>query len=203
VEKPALDWPTRLNIVKGVAKGLAYLHSELPASLSIPHGHLKSSNVVLDKSFQPLLMDYGLVPVVNQEHVQQLLVAYKSPEYSQHGSTTRKSDVWNLGILIIEILTSKFPTSYLTQDGAGYHGTHRGPWANFVAGENQISSSPTMSIFDAEMGSTENSEEEMQKLLTIGMACCEEDVDKRWDLKEAVDRIEAIKERDVKGGGDL
>lgn len=138
-------------------------------------------------------MDYGLVPVVNHEQVQQLLVAYKSPEYTQHGRTTRKSDVWNLGILILEILTSKFPTNYLTQDGAGYYGSQESTiWTNFVTGGEDSK----RSVFDAEMGNTENCEEEMRKLLKIGMACCEQDVDKRWDLKEAIEEIEAIKERD-------
>ncbi|CAF1709960.1 unnamed protein product [Brassica oleracea] len=39
---------------------------ELP-TLTIPHGHLKSSNVVLDESFEPLLTDYALRPVMNSE----------------------------------------------------------------------------------------------------------------------------------------
>ncbi|XP_022136202.1 pollen receptor-like kinase 4, partial [Momordica charantia] len=41
-----LDWPTRLRIIKGVARGLAHLHMELPGQ-ALPHGHLKSSNVLL------------------------------------------------------------------------------------------------------------------------------------------------------------
>lgn len=206
-EKPALDWPTRLNIIKGVAKGLAYLHRELPASLNTPHGHLKSSNVVLDKCFHPLLMDYGLVPVVNREQVHHLLVAYKSPEFTKCNRVTRKSDVWNLGILILETLTSKFPTNYLTQDGSGHSRSRESSssspalaaWAGFVGGGDfDINdSSNAMSVFDVEMENRDNGEGEMIKLLKIGMACSQEDEDKRLDLKEAVDQIEAIKERDL------
>ncbi|KAL3565949.1 hypothetical protein D5086_031364, partial [Populus alba] len=80
--KPWIEWPTRLRIVKGVAKGLAYLYKEFP-TLALPHGHLKSSNVLLDDTFEPLLTDYALVPVVNKDHSQQVMVAYKSPECSQ------------------------------------------------------------------------------------------------------------------------
>lgn len=181
---------------------MAYLHRELPASLNTPHGHLKSSNVVLDKCFQPLLMDYGLVPVLNREQVQNLLVAYKSPEFSKCSRVTRKSDVWNLGILILETLTSKFPTNYLTQEGSGHYRSRESSspaaWAGFVGGEDFDinNSSNAMSVFDAEMENRDNSEGEMIKLLKIGMACCQEDEDKRLDLKEAMDEIEAIKERD-------
>ncbi|KAD5508113.1 hypothetical protein E3N88_15816 [Mikania micrantha] len=61
-KEPGLDWPTRLKIIKGVTQGLAYLYNELP-HLSLPHGHLKSSNVLLDNAFNPLLADYALSPL--------------------------------------------------------------------------------------------------------------------------------------------
>lgn len=77
-QKPGLDWPTRLKIVKGVARGLSYLYTALP-SVIVPHGHLKSSNVLLDESFEPLLMDYALSPVINLDHAQQVIMLYKSP----------------------------------------------------------------------------------------------------------------------------
>ncbi|KAL3528479.1 hypothetical protein ACH5RR_007801 [Cinchona calisaya] len=209
-EHPALDWPTRLKIVKGVAKGLAYLHNELP-SVSLPHGHLKSSNVVLDKNFQPLLMDYALVPVVNPQQVQQLLVAYKSPEYAQHGrACTRKTDVWNLGILILEILSSNFPANYIITQGStgssssySYKSSEVAGWINSIkATEEELEVGHDQGgtfkgkFVDQEMGNTHNSRGEMLKLLKIGVACCEEDVEKRWDLKVAVEKIEDVTERD-------
>ncbi|KAJ6732100.1 LEUCINE-RICH REPEAT RECEPTOR-LIKE PROTEIN KINASE PXC1 [Salix purpurea] len=116
--KPWIDWPTRLRIIKGVAKGLAYLYKEFP-TLALPHGHLKSSNVLLDDTFDPLLTDYALVPVVNKDHSQRFMVAYKSPECSRSDRPNRKTDVWSLGILILEILTGKFPENYLTVGKGG------------------------------------------------------------------------------------
>ncbi|XP_057514880.1 pollen receptor-like kinase 4 [Actinidia eriantha] len=188
-EQPGLDWPTRLKIVKGVARGVAYLYNELP-SLIVPHGHLKSSNVLLDESFEPLLMDYTLVPVVNPEHAQQILVAYKSPEYAQHARTTKKTDVWSLGILILEILTGKFPANYLAQ-GMGNGTVNLASWVDSIVKEE----SPAQ-VIDKEMGGcTHNGTDqgEMLKLFKIGVACCEEDVETRWDLKEVVDKIEELK----------
>ncbi|KAJ1440735.1 hypothetical protein SESBI_01805 [Sesbania bispinosa] len=46
------------------------------------------------------------------------------------------------------------------------------------------------------MGATKNSEGEMMKLLRIALTCCEGDVDKRWDLIDALDKIQEVKERD-------
>ncbi|EPS62685.1 receptor kinase, partial [Genlisea aurea] len=116
--KPGLTWGNRLKIIKGVAEGLSYLHNELP-TLSLPHGHLKSSNVLLDTRLNPLLMDCCLAPVVNPNQVHQVLVAYQSPDYFHTGKVCRKTDVWCLGILILETLTGKFVANYLPQHGGG------------------------------------------------------------------------------------
>ncbi|KAK3437452.1 hypothetical protein EUGRSUZ_C02136, partial [Eucalyptus grandis] len=186
--QPGLDWPTRLKIVKGVAKGLEYLYKELPV-LSLPHGHLKSSNVLLDRNFTPLLTDYGLVPVINKDHAQQFMVAFKSPEFSRSDRTTKKTDVWSLGILILEIITGKFPANYLKQ-GKGAN-ADLATWVNSVVREEW-----TGEVFDKDMRGTKSGEGEMLKLLKIGMCCCEWDVERRWSLREAMERIEELRERD-------
>lgn len=184
MDQPALDWPTRLRIIKGVAKGLTYLYNVLP-SLVVPHGHLKSSNIVLTDTFEPLMTDYGLLPAINLDHAQHLMMAYKSPEHAKLSRITKKTDVWSLGIIILEILTGKFPENYLTQrydpnaDLAG--------WVNEMIKEKK-----TGRVFDAEMGGVKNSKGEMLKLLMVGVSCCEEDVDRRLDLSEAVEKIDKL-----------
>ena len=174
--------------MKGIAKGLEYLYKDMP-SLIAPHGNLKSSNVLLTESFEPLLTDYGLVPVINQDLAQDIMVIYKSPEYLQQGRITKKTDVWCLGILILEILTGKFPANFL-QQGKGSE-VSLASWIHSVVPEEW-----TSAVFDQEMGATKNSEGEMGKLLKIALNCCEGDVDKRWDLKEAVEKIQEVKQRD-------
>uniref|UniRef100_A0A7N0U7A4 non-specific serine/threonine protein kinase n=1 Tax=Kalanchoe fedtschenkoi TaxID=63787 RepID=A0A7N0U7A4_KALFE len=187
--KPGLDWPTRLKVIKGVARGLAYLYKELP-NLTLPHGHLKSSNVILDRNFEAVLSDYALAPVMNKDHAHQFMVAYKSPEFSQWDNTSsRKTDVWSMGILILELLTGKFPANYLKQ-GKGAN-ADLATWVNSVVREEW-----TGEVFDKDMKGTRNGEGEMLKLLKIGMECCEWNLEKRWGLKEAVEKIEELKVRD-------
>ncbi|KAK4354067.1 hypothetical protein RND71_026261 [Anisodus tanguticus] len=187
--QPGLDWPARLKIIKGVAKGLLYLYNELP-SLTAPHGHLKSSNVLLNESYEPLLTDYALLPVVNLEHAQEHMIAYKSPEFKHSGRITRKTDVWTLGILILEIITGKFPSNFL-QQGKGSD-TDLATWVRSVIDED----SSDVDIFEKEMRGTKNADGEMMKLLKIALGCCDLDMEKRFDMKEAMKRIEEIKERD-------
>jgi len=184
-----LDWPTRLKIIKGVARGLAYLYSELP-SLTVPHGYLKSSNVLLNDKYEPLLMDYALQPLINPEQAKKLMVAYKSPEYAQNSQITKKTDVWSLGILILEVLTGKFPTNFLAVGNV--KGENLISWVKEIASEEEKGED----MFDKGMGRTQNGQGEMRKLLKIGFSCCHEDVDVRWSIKEAIEKIEEIKQND-------
>ncbi|KAK9741656.1 hypothetical protein RND81_03G120000 [Saponaria officinalis] len=187
-DQPALEWSIRLKIIKGVARGLAYLYRELP-QLALPHGHLKSSNVLLDDSFEPLLSDYALSPLINRDHAEQVMVAYKSPEFTQSNTTTKKTDVWCLGILILEILTGKFPANYLKPGKGGNEDLIA--WVNSVVKEESISE-----MFEMEMKASKSSKGEMFKLLKVGVSCCEWNAEKRWSLRDAVEKIEELKERD-------
>ncbi|MED6158988.1 actin-regulating kinase prk1 [Stylosanthes scabra] len=185
----SLDWGARLKIVKGITKGLQYLYKDLP-SLIAPHGNLKSCNILLTESLEPLLCDYGLIPLINQELAKDVLVVYNSPEYLKNGRITKKSDVWCLGILILEILTGKFPADSL-QQGKGSE-MNLANWVLSVDPEKRVDE-----VFDKElMGAMKSSEGEMVRLLNVAMACCEENVEKRWELKEAVEKIEEIREKD-------
>ena len=184
---PPLDWPKRLKIIKGVARGLAHLYDELPM-LTVPHGHLKSSNVLLDAAFDAVLSDYALVPVVTAQIAAQVMVAYKAPEcMAPQGKPSKKSDVWSLGILILEILTGKFPANYLRQGRQG--NADLAGWVQSVVAEER-----TGEVFDKDITGARGCEADMVKLLQVGLACCDADVDRRWDLKTVIARIDEIRE---------
>ncbi|KAJ1278118.1 hypothetical protein BS78_04G054800 [Paspalum vaginatum] len=181
-----LDWGKRLRIIRGAARGLAHLYDELPM-LTVPHGHLKSSNVLLDGGFEAVLSDYALVPVVTGQIAAQVMVAYKAPEcIAPQGKPSKKSDVWSLGILILEVLTGKFPANYLRQ---GRQGTDLAGWVQSVVTEER-----TGEVFDKDITGARGYEADMVKLLQVGMGCCDADVDRRWDLKTVIARIDEIRE---------
>lgn len=174
--------------MKGVANGIEYLYKEMPMMIA-PHGHLKSSNVLLSESLEPVLADYGLVPVINQDIAPEIIAIYKSPEYLQQGRITKKTDVWSLGILILEIVTGKFPTNFVQQIKGSELSLAN--WVDSIVPEEWSSE-----VFDKDMELDRNSEREIVKLLKIALVCCDMDVDKRFDLQEAVERIQEVKERD-------
>ncbi|XWS18795.1 hypothetical protein CRYUN_Cryun32bG0075600 [Craigia yunnanensis] len=177
-----LDWPARLKIVQGISRGLDYLHTEL-ACLHVPHGNLKSSNVLLGPDNHPFLSDYGFCPLVSIDWVEALF-AYKTPEAVQDGKVSPKSDVYCLGIIILEILTGKFPSQYLSN---GKGGSDVVQWVTSAFSEGR-----QVELLDPEITDRQNSLGSMEKLLYIGALCTQTSPEQRLDMKEAIRMIEEI-----------
>jgi serine/threonine protein kinase len=56
--KYPLDFPTRMQIALGSAKGILYLHTE--ANPPIFHRDIKASNILLDAKWRAKVADFGL-----------------------------------------------------------------------------------------------------------------------------------------------
>ncbi|KAH1124336.1 hypothetical protein GLYMA_06G056400v4 [Glycine max] len=109
-KKKKLDWDLRLKIALGSAQGLAYLHHD--CSPLIIHRDVKSSNILLDKDFEPHLADFGIAKSLcpSKTHTSTYImgtIGYIDPEYARTSRLTEKSDVYSYGIVLLELLTGR------------------------------------------------------------------------------------------------
>ncbi|XP_075502081.1 proline-rich receptor-like protein kinase PERK1 isoform X1 [Primulina tabacum] len=110
--RPTMDWPTRLKIALGAAKGLSYLHEDCHPK--IIHRDIKASNILLDFNFEAKVADFGLAKFSSDAntHVSTRVMGtfgYLAPDYASSGKLTEKSDVFSFGVMLLELITGRRP----------------------------------------------------------------------------------------------
>ncbi|QCD99275.1 U-box domain-containing protein 34-like [Vigna unguiculata] len=116
-DSPPIPWWKRFEIAAEIATALLFLHQTKPEP--IVHRDLKPANILLDRNFVSKISDVGLarlVPASVADSVTQYHLTaaagtfcYIDPEYQQTGMLTTKSDVYSLGIMLLQIITAKAP----------------------------------------------------------------------------------------------
>lgn len=178
-----LDWPPRLKICIGIARGLAFLHEE--SRLKIVHRDIKATNVLLDGNLNPKISDFGLARLNEDDktHITTRVagtIGYMAPEYALWGYLTYKADVYSFGVVALEIISGKNNNNYM-------------PSSNYIClldwachlqqGENFTD------LVDPKLGSDFN-KEEVERMVKVALLCTNASPSLRPAMSEVVSMLE-------------
>ncbi|KAG0515862.1 hypothetical protein BDA96_10G313700 [Sorghum bicolor] len=106
-----LDWSKRINIIKGLAEGLVYLHKQ--SKLWIVHRDLKPKNILLDHDMNPKIADFGSARTLSSDFAEECTSrvvgtsGYKAPEYTSRGVYSLKTDVFSFGVMVLVTISGR------------------------------------------------------------------------------------------------
>ncbi|RCV39457.1 hypothetical protein SETIT_8G226600v2 [Setaria italica] len=122
-KREMLNWSKRLQIIKGIADGLVYLHGH--SQMCIVHRDIKASNILLDHEMNAKITDFGLALMLAPNTTAEVAVmgtyGYADPEYVATGIVSEKSDVYGFGIVLLEIISGKLLRSFYNKVKAKGH----------------------------------------------------------------------------------
>ncbi|KAK4255925.1 hypothetical protein QN277_008852 [Acacia crassicarpa] len=178
-----LDWPTRMKICVGIARGLAYLHEE--SRLKIVHRDIKATNVLLSKDLNAKISDFGLAKLNEDEntHISTRIagtIGYMAPEYAMRGYLTDKADVYSFGVVALEIVSGKSNTSHRPREEFGY----LLDWAYVLQEQKNL-----LELVDPNLGSSYSSHEAMI-MLEVALLCSNPSPTLRPSMSSVVGMLE-------------
>ncbi|XP_004246299.1 probably inactive leucine-rich repeat receptor-like protein kinase IMK2 isoform X1 [Solanum lycopersicum] len=178
-----IDWPTRMRIAIGITKGICFLHTKE----NIIHGNLTSSNILLDEHNNPNIADVGLSKLMTTAGNTNVIatagtLGYRAPELSKIKNASTKTDVYSLGVIILELLTGKSPSE--ATDGLDLP-----QWVASIVKEEW-----TNEVFDVElMRDAPNIGDELLNTLKLALHCVDPTPTARPEAPQVLQKLEEIK----------
>uniref|UniRef100_A0A1J3HCT9 Putative kinase-like protein TMKL1 n=1 Tax=Noccaea caerulescens TaxID=107243 RepID=A0A1J3HCT9_NOCCA len=180
----SIKWSNILSITIGISKALDHLQTGMQKP--IVHGNLKSKNVLLLKpSFEPRISDFGLHLLLNLTAGQEILdvsaaEGYKAPELIKMKEVSKESDVYSLGVIMLELVSGKEP---MNKNRKGY-----------VLDHNKLSDlyHPEIHISGEKDGSGVT-EECVLEYIQLAMSCCSTSPSLRPSFKQVLRKLEIRK----------
>ncbi|XP_042448097.1 receptor protein kinase-like protein ZAR1 [Zingiber officinale] len=168
----ALSWATRLAILRGTARGLAYLHEM--SSQRHAHGGIASSKILLDDDHRPYISGYG---------VARLLVPKKKAAV---GEAAQKADVYAFGLVVLEAVTGRTA------------GAEVEAWVRAAFLEER----PLSEVVDPALLQEVEAKQEVLAVFHVALACTARDPDLRPRIRAVADSLDRVGVNAGGGGGE-
>ena len=106
--KGLLNWKETLHFATQITKALTHAHSR-----GIIHRDIKPHNIMILKDGSVKVADFGIARLLSVQNTltQEALgsVHYISPEQAKGGQVDARSDIYSVGVVMYEMLTSRLP----------------------------------------------------------------------------------------------
>ncbi|VAI53225.1 unnamed protein product [Triticum turgidum subsp. durum] len=173
-----LNLAVRLSIAAQSAGAIAYMHSALDKQFL--HGDVKSANILLDDQFVPKISNFGISSFValdcNLTRMVTGDMSYMDPVYLHTGVLTEQNDVYNFGVVMLELLTRRGGSILnLIND---FFENHKQGWK-------------AAELFDKEIVTTEDLEL-LHNLAEIVVECLDRDVRRRPTMVDVAERLSIL-----------
>ena len=189
-----LDWGKRYNIAMGTAKGLAYLHEECLEW--ILHCDIKPQNILVDSDYQPKVADFGLSKLLNRDDFDNSKFSrirgtrgYMAPEWVFNLQITSKVDVYSYGVVVLEMITGKSPTTGIQiKDKEELCHERLVTWVREKRRKRLEVGCWVEQVVDPKLGSNYDVKR-METLANVALDCVQEDKDVRPTMSQVVERL--------------
>ncbi|EXB94291.1 putative LRR receptor-like serine/threonine-protein kinase [Morus notabilis] len=115
-EAVELDWSKRVNVIKGTAHALSYLHHD--CSRPIVHRNLTSANILLNSELEACVSDFGTAKLLDPDSSNQTMIVgtygYIAPELAYNVTVSERCDVYSFGVVALETLIGRHPGELLS-----------------------------------------------------------------------------------------
>lgn len=175
-----VDWESRLRIAIGAAKGICHIHMQNGGKLV--HGNIKSSNIFLTPQHSGCISDLGLANMIPATFMQ--TARCYAPEVKNTSNVSQASDVYSFGILLFELLTRKSPIQVTSGHKA----------VDLVKRVLSVKSKLWVAkVFDTDLLKNPSINEQMVKMLQVGIRCVAKSSKKRPQMTDVVRMLEDIR----------
>eukprot|EP00268_Persea_americana_P016096 TRINITY_DN17632_c0_g1_i2.p1 TRINITY_DN17632_c0_g1~~TRINITY_DN17632_c0_g1_i2.p1 ORF type:complete len:923 (+),score=157.10 TRINITY_DN17632_c0_g1_i2:134-2770(+) len=180
----AINWATRMKITKDITRGLSFLHT----NANIVHGNLTSGNVLLDEQTNAKITDFGLARLTTSSSDGDVVatagtLGYRAPELSKLKIANTRTDIYSLGVIMLELLTGKSPCE-------ATNGFDLPQWVASIVNEEW-----TNEVFDLDLTRNESpgTEDELLNTLKLALHCVDPSPAARPEIQQVLGQLEEIK----------
>lgn len=110
---PRIPIPKLVQVFEKVASALVHMHRR-----GVCHADLKPNNILLSRSGEVKVIDYGLARVKGEGGTRiQGTPEYMAPETAKSGMITERTDIYNFGATMYRLVTWRLPPSAFPEPG--------------------------------------------------------------------------------------